>query len=238
MPLATARAAAIQNPPRLRIEWRTRLADIACVVVPGWHGSGPDHWQRRWLPSLTAAVVTEQADWERPTVVDWVSTLNRTVRGLVRPVMLVAHSLGCITVAHWAGRFGGGQVIGALLVAPADVERPNGPAALRPFAPIPRRPLPFPSLVIGSSNDPAASPGRAAGFAAAWGGRFICMKNAGHINVASGHRDWIEGRELLENWARAVSAEANARAGHSHGLRGAARLDSRHSGAGADMPGL
>jgi len=180
------------------------LADLACVMVPGWHGSGPDHWQRRWLSTLTAPVVVEQADWEYPTVADWTATLDRTVRALARPALLVAHSLGCITVAHWAARYRSDKVIGALLVAPADVERPGAPDALTPFAPIPRQPLPFPSLVIGSSNDPSASAERAAGFAADWGGSFICLKDAGHINVASGHRDWVEGRELLGNWARSL----------------------------------
>lgn len=180
------------------------LADLACVMVPGWHGSGPDHWQRRWLATLTAPVVVEQADWERPTVDDWTATLDRTVRALTRPTLLIAHSLGCITVAHWAARYRSDKVIGALLVAPADVERPGAPEALRPFAPIPRQPLPFPSLVIGSSNDPSASVERAADFAATWGGSSICLKGAGHINVASGHRDWVEGRELLGNWARSL----------------------------------
>lgn len=180
------------------------LAAYACVMVPGWHGSGAEHWQRRWLPGLTAAVVAEQADWERPTVANWTATLERTLRGLARPVVLIAHSLGCIAVAHWAERFGGGRVAGALLVAPADAERAGAPAALAPFAPIPRRPLPFPSLVVASSNDPASDPARSAGLAGHWGSRFICLPDAGHINVDSGHGDWAEGLELLESWVRSL----------------------------------
>ena len=45
---------------------------------------------------------------------------------------------------------------------------------------------------------------RAAGFAGHWGSQFVCLQDAGHINVASGHHDWVEGRELLENWARSL----------------------------------
>lgn len=204
MPMTAYASTTTSQPPSPRLERSLGLADIACVMVPGWHGSGPDHWQRRWLSTLTAAVVTEQADWERPVATDWVETLEQTLQHLVRPVLLIAHSLGCITVAHWAQRYRSDRILGALLVAPADVERPGGAAALRSFAPIPRARLPFPSLLIGSSNDPAASAKRAAGFAADWNSRFICLENAGHINVASGHHDWVEGRELLENWARSL----------------------------------
>ena len=42
------------------------------------------------------------------------------------PVILIGHSLGCVTIAHWATQASPAlleRVRGALLVAPADVER-------------------------------------------------------------------------------------------------------------------
>lgn len=176
-----------------------------CVMIPGWHGSESEHWQRRWSASMDGCVVVEQDDWDSPTPADWVTALDGTLKTVQRPVVLVAHSLGCITVAHWARRFGTANVAGALLVAPADVERPNGPPPLKRFAPIPRQSLPFPSVLIASTNDAAASAARAAEMAADWGSRFVCLKDAGHINVASGHGSWPEGRELLENWVRSLT---------------------------------
>ena len=46
----------------------------------------------------------------------------------------------------------------AFLVAPPDVElHPDVPEATWPFRPIPRDPLPFPSMLVASSSDPSSS---------------------------------------------------------------------------------
>ncbi len=183
---------------------RPGLDQFTAVIVPGWHGSGPDHWQRRWASELPRTRVVEQSDWEQPRPGDWVGTLERTIQATSGQVVLVAHSLGCITVARWAREHDAERVAGALLVAPADVERPGCPRALRNFAPVPRGRLPFPSLVVGSSNDPAASAGRAAAMASDWAGRFVLLTDVGHINVESGHHRWDEGRRMLEKWVKGL----------------------------------
>lgn len=137
---------------------------IRYLIVPGWQGSPDDHWQTHWQNSLPNSTRVEQADWLKPRREDWVGELQRTIAAHSTPVILIAHSLGCVTVAHWAQlapletlR----QVQGALLVAPADVERPNCPPALRNFAPIPNDLLPFPTQIVNSDNDPAVSSQRA-----------------------------------------------------------------------------
>jgi predicted alpha/beta hydrolase family esterase len=87
----------------------------------------------------------EQADWLTPRREDWVAALAEAIAADSTPVILIAHSLGCITVAHWAATAPVQflrQVRGALLVAPADVERPACAPALRNFAPIPGDLLP------------------------------------------------------------------------------------------------
>jgi predicted alpha/beta hydrolase family esterase len=62
------------------------------------------------------------------------------------------------------------RVRGAFLVAPADVERPGlVPGLDLPFAPIPRDPLPFPSILVASRADPYCAYDRAEDFAYAWG---------------------------------------------------------------------
>jgi predicted alpha/beta hydrolase family esterase len=110
-------------------------------------------------------------------------------------VVLVAHSLGCVLVAHWAAARSG-SVAGALLVAPPDIER-AGIAALDDFCPVPLKPLPFPSLMISSSDDPWCTPERSRQFADAWRAELVEVGAYGHLNSASGLGDWPAGRELL-----------------------------------------
>ncbi|MNY40987.1 Alpha/beta hydrolase family protein [compost metagenome] len=115
-------------------------------------------------------------------------------------MILIAHSLGCITVAHWASQAPLNllrRVRGALLVAPADVERPACAPALRNFAPIPQHLLPFPSQVVSSDNDAAVSAPRAMQMARAWGAEAGILAGAGHINVKSGHQRWEQGFAYL-----------------------------------------
>lgn len=176
------------------------LESPALLLVPGWHGSGPEHWQQHWWRQAPGSVLLEQNDWVTPAPQDWVARLHHAIRTAPGPLVLVAHSLGCITVAHWAQHYSDDKVLGALLVAPADVERPDAPAALRPFAPIPLDALPFPALLVGSENDRAASLPRARFLARAWQADFINAGRAGHINVASGHHQWEQGRILLGDW--------------------------------------
>jgi predicted alpha/beta hydrolase family esterase len=177
-----------------------RNQPIRYLIVPGWQGSGDDHWQSHWQRSLPNGCRVEQADWMVPVREDWVAALELAVTASAEPVILIAHSLGCITVAHWAAqapRSSLQQVLGALLVAPADVERPNCPPALQNFAPIPRQLLPFPTQVVSSDNDAAVSAPRALELARDWGAEAGIVTGAGHINVKSGHQRWEQGFAYL-----------------------------------------
>lgn len=177
-----------------------RNQTIRYLIVPGWQGSADEHWQSHWQRSLPNSARVEQADWLNPKREDWVAELQRSIASDPRPTILIAHSLGCITVAHWAAQAPAellGRVQGALLVAPADVQRNNCPAALQNFAPIPQQPLPFPSQLVGSDNDSAASAARAIELARDWGSDVVILSGAGHINVQSGHQRWEQGFSYL-----------------------------------------
>jgi predicted alpha/beta hydrolase family esterase len=176
------------------------------LIVPGLYNSGPDHWQSHWERAIPGAERVDQTDWERPALGDWTISLAEAVRQ--RPgAILVAHSLGCALVAHLAQVTGGRGIGGALMVAPADVNR-EGPAGrlLTGFSPIPRQRLPFPSLVVASRDDPYVEIERAEAFARGWGSKFVDLGRAGHINVASGHGQWVKGRSLLADLIRDVEA--------------------------------
>lgn len=166
------------------------------LIVPGWNDSGPDHWQSRWQACLPRAVRVEQRDWTSPNLHDWAATLAAAIEAAQRPPLLIAHSLGCITVCHLPLPLRE-KVAGALLVAPADVERTGAPAQLRSFRPIPMQMLPFQSVVVASTNDPYCSLERARAFAEAWGSRFEQIEGGGHINAESGYGEWPLGLKLL-----------------------------------------
>ncbi|MBD8495996.1 alpha/beta hydrolase [Pseudomonas syringae] len=188
---------------------------IRYLIVPGWQGSPDDHWQTHWQNSLPNSVRVEQADWLKPRLEDWVGELQRTIAAHSSPVILIAHSLGCITVAHWAQLAPLAslrQVHGALLVAPADVERPNCPPALRNFAPIPTRLLPFATQVVSSDNDPAVSSQRALEMARHWGAEAGFLSQAGHINVKSGHQRWEQGFAYLYRLQNRLEQHSRRRA--------------------------
>lgn len=165
------------------------------VIVPGWRNSGPGHWQTLWCEQMPHCVRVEQDDWEFPRRTAWVERLGETVLSASGPVVLVAHSLGCIAVAHLQGP-ALQRVAGALLVAPADPERRG---ALCDFAPVPYHRLPYPSVLVASAHDPYCQVRLAGAYARAWGSQFVRLERAGHINVDSGHGPWPQGLVLLAN---------------------------------------
>jgi predicted alpha/beta hydrolase family esterase len=167
------------------------------ITVPGWTGSGPGHWQTLWELRDPLIRRVEQADWNNPVAAAWVARLDEAVRAAPAPPVLVAHSLGCLTVVHWAAATRSARAAGALLVAPPDVERAGAPRPLRSFAPVPMAPLPFPAVVVASRDDPFATVERASGWADAWGAELVDVGQAGHLDTASGVRDWPKGRSLL-----------------------------------------
>jgi predicted alpha/beta hydrolase family esterase len=143
----------------------------------------------------------EQLDWETPHREDWVATLYRAIQDAPGSVVLAAHSLGCVTVAHWAQLAAKRmplKVRGALLVGPSDVDAPSYPAGTVGFVPVPLVALPFPSIVVASTDDEYVTMARAAAFAEAWGSEFIDVGAKGHINSASGLGAWPEGQALLD----------------------------------------
>ena len=168
-------------------------------TVPGLGSSGPDHWQTYFEHALPDCTRIEQREWDVPDRAEWVARLEAALAGEdLSQVVLVAHSLGCATVAHWASKYGH-RIKGALLVAPSDVETAHYAAfPTTGFAPMPMARLPFPSKVVCSQNDEWATPARTRQFAEAWGSELVDIGAAGHINAVSGYGAWPAGLALLE----------------------------------------
>lgn len=173
---------------------------IPKIILPGIGNSGPAHWQTRWEQADPAFQRFQPASWDQPELEEWIAALDRAVAAQAQPPLLVAHSLACLLVAHWAARRET-AIRGALLVAVPDPDGPAFPAEAASFRGVPQRPLPFPALVVASTDDPYGSADHARGRAAAWGAGLVTLGAFGHINGASGLGDWALGRMLLEAFA-------------------------------------
>jgi len=185
------------------------------LTVPGLNGSGPEHWQTLWERTYDDIVRVDLGNWAAPRRNGWVTRLDQAVRAAEQPVILVAHSLGCLAVAWWAALAGqpwAWPVAGALLVAPADVDRQDACEELRRFAPSPRALLPFPSILVASEDDPYASLQHSFDLAREWGSHFVNVGPHGHLNAASGIGWWEDGLALLDRLIGA-SGERVAHAG-------------------------
>lgn len=188
------------------------------LLVPGFHGSGPDHWQS-WLErELPESRRVSGIDWELPVLGEWAAAIGREIDAASGRIWVVAHSFGCLaSVVAIAERRE--RIAGAILVAPADPERftTEGPrddtatvAARRALSVKPLLPVSkftdF-GLLVASRNDPWMSFASARRWADQWGVSLYDAGRAGHINVESGHGRWPLIVELLSAMRRAVGSK-------------------------------
>jgi len=179
-------------------------ADI--LIIPGYKNSGPKHWQSRWEAKLSTARRVEQHAWSKPVCEEWTDNICKAVSEATLPVVIVAHSLGVAATIKSVPKVGD-RITGAFLVAPPDVANPKiRPRHLQTFGPYTRDPLPFPSIVIASRNDPFSSYDAADEAAAAWGSVIMDAGEAGHINDDSGFGPWPEGLMVFARFLSRLSA--------------------------------
>ena len=178
------------------------------VIVPGLRDHVPEHWQTLLEPKLPKAVTIPRMTEDKLSCARWIETLDRSLSEVEGPVVLVAHSAGVMIVVHWAQQHRR-PIKGALLATPPDFERPlpeGYPAqeVLRQngWLPTPRTPLPFPSIVAASTNDPLGSLERVEELARAWGSRIVNIGSVGHLNPAAGYGEWPQAEEFVRELSR------------------------------------
>ncbi|MEU7908881.1 alpha/beta hydrolase [Actinoplanes sp. NPDC049118] len=175
--------------------------------MPGLRGRVKDHWQTRLAHALPNVRGVPPLGRENPSLDERVAALHRTIEATDGPVVIVAHSAGVITTVHWAARHAGAarRIRGALLATPPDLAAPL-PAEYPPLSelaalgwlPVPRHPLPFPSIVGASADDPLGDPALIRALAEAWGSRYRELGAVGHLNPASGYGDWPGAEPLIK----------------------------------------
>lgn len=183
------------------------------LTIPGLNNSGPDHWQTLWEAKRGDCERVDLGSWASPSRNAWVTRLDAAIRDANAPVILAAHSLGCLAVAWWGAlqsQAYGWPVTGALLVAPPDCDRMETPESIGGFGPTPRTQLPFPSILVASRDDPYIFFERAHSIGKYWGSSFVDAGYAGHINAESDLGDWAFGQGLLERLIDNAQEQASA----------------------------
>lgn len=177
----------------------------ASIIIPGIGGSGPDHWQSLWEERDERLMRFRPESWEHPDLRDWIASLDAAVVAVSGTPYLIAHSLGCLLVAHWVARFSR-PIAGAFLVSVPDPDSPAFPREARAFAAVPQILFPFPALVVASSDDPFATLDYSHERARQWDAGCVVAGANGHINAASGLGHWEQGAALFEAFRAGVRA--------------------------------
>lgn len=178
------------------------------LIVPGLRDRVDAHWQTLLESDLIARgrKVRSVAPLGRVDLdcASKVAAIEETAQSIEGPLIAVAHSGGCIMLAHWA-KHTGRRLVGALLATPPDFEHelPPGYPTLdelnaNGWLPVPRAPLPFPSVTAASRNDPLARYERVQELASDWGSVLVDLGEVGHLNPASGYGPWPQAEALID----------------------------------------
>src|SRR4051812_48162353 len=166
----------------------------AYLILHGYQGSGPGHWQS-WLAgrlrSSDAAVrFPDLPDADAPQLERWREALEGELGAFSEPPVVLCHSLACLLWLHHAAS-GGAPAARTLLVAPPS--ETGLPEPLRSFFPVPAPELANARLVC-SDNDPYCPEGAASLYDLP----ADVLPGAGHINPDAGFGPW----PAVEAWAR------------------------------------
>ena len=174
------------------------------LLVPGLRDHVPEHWQTLLEAKLPGARSVPPLETDKLSRAARVAELDRTLRSIDGPVVLVAHSAGVMMTVHWA-REHRGDIAGALLVTPVDLEHPlpegyptYDAIAANGWLPTPTERLWFPSIVCASTNDPLAQFDAVAAMAERWGSRLVNLGAVGHLNPAAGYGEWPQADTLIQ----------------------------------------
>jgi predicted alpha/beta hydrolase family esterase len=178
---------------------RRPTRSVPVVILHGWQGSEPEHWQSRLARELAASGREVRyptlPNPDHPQVGEWLGALRETLVALPPDGFdVVAHSLGSVLWLHHAA-------------APDDAPRPARVALVSPPSPhtvIPEIANFFPppldvdavrraadgTVLIAADNDPYTPEG----IAAAYGGPLkiatTVIQAGGHLNVDAGYGEW------------------------------------------------
>jgi uncharacterized protein len=183
------------------------------LILHGYEGSGPEHWQT-WLAGRLADAGEQVAypdlpDPYTPRLSAWREALAST---LTDGATVVAHSLACILWLHHCADpvLGDARAERVLLVAPPSIA--GAPPPIRAFFPVPLDPGPVAARagetrLVCAPDDPYCPEDAAVAYGAPLGLEVDVLPGAAHINVESGYGPWPE----AEAWCYGASAITSSR---------------------------
>jgi predicted alpha/beta hydrolase family esterase len=183
---------------------RMRASDFDILIVPSIGGAAEGDWPSRWRSKLSTARFVHPADPRERRRQAWIEAVAGAAREATRPALFVGHGIGAAAVADAGAALKGADVRGAFLVAPPD-EKGLVRLVGADWTPT-RMPLPWPSVVIASRNDPYAAYDAVAALASDWGADLIDAGQAGGLDAASGHGPWPEGLMRLAAFIKGIGA--------------------------------
>jgi predicted alpha/beta hydrolase family esterase len=178
---------------------RKPLRSVPVLLVPGWQGSGPGHWQRWLAEQLSAAGrdvrFADLPDVDHPALSPWLEALNRELDALPdNGFDVMAHSLGCLLwLHHTVGHQGGSRPARVALVAPPSPAIDI--AELAEFVPPPLdtdavRRAADGTVLVASDNDPYCPETAALAYGRPLRMATTVITAAGHLNVDAGFGPW------------------------------------------------
>jgi predicted alpha/beta hydrolase family esterase len=175
------------------------------LIVPGYKGSGPEHWQTWLQRQVSTATRVDGIDWDAPVLAAWAAQVRDALADAAQPLRIIAHSFGCLA-AVVAAADRPDQVAELILVAPADPARfdftglraqvTQGRYSLA--SALPERLLNVSGSVVASRNDPWLGYDKARELATRWGLVLHDVGSAGHINADSGYGPWPLAMQLAQ----------------------------------------
>jgi predicted alpha/beta hydrolase family esterase len=186
------------------------------LILHGYQGSGPEHWQT-WLAERLRAAGETVAYPDlpapfAPTLPAWRTALERELRALPGEPIVVAHSLSCVLWLHHCAQPvpEGGRAERVLLVAPPSLA--GAPREIRPFFPVPLDPRRVAAAagetrLVCAPDDPYCPEDAAALYGAPLGVPVDVIAGAGHVNDVAGFGPWPE----AEAWCYGASAITSSR---------------------------
>jgi predicted alpha/beta hydrolase family esterase len=183
---------------------RTPPTTQPVVILHGWGGSGPEHWQT-WLADRLAAEhevrYPDLPSPDAPVLDDWLAALDTALAGLPADGYdVLCHSLAVLLWLHRAAR---GPVPSrpsrVLLVAP-PTPRTTIPE-LASFVPVPLavdavRGSADGTVLVCADDDPHCPEGAAVAYGRPLKLPVTVLPGAGHINAAAGYGPW----PAVEQW--------------------------------------
>jgi predicted alpha/beta hydrolase family esterase len=180
---------------------RRPVRSVPVVLIPGWNGSGPGHWQHWLAEQLTAAGRDVRwppfADVDHPSLAEWLTDLRAALGGLpAQGYDVVAHSLGAVL---WLQHVASPAALDCPPAARVALVSPPSPTTAFPeiaeFFPPPvdvdtvRRAAGGTVLVAGT-DDPYLPEGVAAAYGVPLKMAATVIDGGKHLNTDSGYGEW------------------------------------------------